>query len=129
MTRTKSSSLATTLPRIRKQGALGSPSCSIPSCVTVIVILGALLGSWARQHYIGLGLFVIFDLESRVIVTVLFLLTRVLWRQGDGRGRNIRLKNAQSKSRLRVHCNITKGEKQPSQSKLPEPEDDWNLGA
>ena len=43
-----------------------------------MIILGMLLRSWARQHYIRLGLFVVFDLESCVIIVVLVLLIRVL---------------------------------------------------
>ena len=96
MTRTKGSSLAAALPLIRRYGALGSPSCSFPSCITIMIILGTLLGSRARQHYIRLGLFIVFDPESCVIIAILVLLVRVLWRQRNGRGSNVRLKSGQN---------------------------------
>ena len=108
--RSKSSSLATALPPTRRQRAFASPSCSLPSCVPVLVALGALLGSWAGQNNVRLGLFPIFDLEYSIVVAILILLNRMLRCQGDGGRSNVCLKKGQSNQNQKSNIILPKKE-------------------
>ena len=77
--RSKSCSLAAALPLTRRQGTFASPSCSLPSCVPVLVALGALLGGRSGQSDIRLRFLPIFGLNHSIIGAILVLFDRMLW--------------------------------------------------
>src|SRR4051812_23201069 len=95
MTRTKGSSFSTTLPSTRRNGAFRSSSRSLSNRLSVLVVLGTLLGSPSRRSHLGFCLILIFHPQSGTSVTIFILFNGMLWRQRDWGWSNVRLKNEQ----------------------------------
>src|SRR4051812_24610955 len=92
MTQAQRWKLAAALPATRRNSALHPPSSTLTGRVTVLIALGAYLGSHLGRSHLRLHFFPNLNSNPHASVTIFIFIDRVLRSQQNWRWRNICLK-------------------------------------